>query len=288
MHIERREILNIMYIIIGSFIISIGINMFLLPNKISTGGVTGIATIIYYLYNIPVSILVIVINLPLFLIAFKKLGFRFCSKALLGTISLSIFINLTQSINNITWLNLSGDLFLGSIFGGIILGIGNSIVFKGEGSTGGTDLLAQIIYKQRMTASLGQLILSIDAVIVTATIIAFKNLDYGLYSVVAMYLSKKVIDILFDGVDRSKVIRIISKKGNELADNIISKTDRGVTINPSVIGKYTGDIYDEVICIVNTSEVPKVKRIIREVDGEAFTYISNTNEVLGTGFKSNK
>lgn len=282
---NKKEILNIVLVILGSFLIAIGVNVFLLPNKISTGGATGVATIIYYLYNIPVSILVIVINFPLFVIALKNIGFKFCAKALLGTAMLAIFIHLTQGLKHISWLDMSGDLFLGSIFGGIMLGIGNSLVFKGEGSTGGSDLLAQIIYKKRMASSLGQIILSIDALIILTTIIAFKNLDFGLYSVVAIYLSKKTVDILFEGVSRSKVITIISKNGNKLADEIIKKTDRGVTINTPVIGKYTGGIYDEVMCVVNTSEIPKVKRIIREIDEKAFTYISNTTEVLGIGFK---
>lgn len=282
---RRKEILNIVLVILGSFLIAIGVNVFLLPNKISTGGATGIATIIYYLYNIPVSILVLVINFPLFVIALKNIGFKFCTKALIGTTMLAIFIHLTQGLKHISWLDMSGDLFLGSIFGGIMLGIGNSLVFKGEGSTGGSDLLAQIIYKKRMASSLGQIILSIDALIILTTIIAFKNLDFGLYSVVAIYLSKKTVDILFEGVSRSKVITIISKNGNKLADEIIKKTDRGVTINTPVIGKYTGEKYDEVMCVVNTSEIPKVKRIIKEIDEKAFTYISNTTEVLGIGFK---
>ena len=179
-----KEVINIVYIALGCLVMAIAINLLLLPNKISTGGATGVATITYYIFNIPVSLMILIINIPLFLVALKTIGFKFCSKALLGTGLLSLFIQLTEQIVNVSWLNLSGDLFIGSIFGGLLLGIGNSLVFKGEGSTGGSDLLAQIIYKKRSTASLSSLILIIDTIVIISIIIAFKDLNYGLYSVV--------------------------------------------------------------------------------------------------------
>lgn len=280
-----KEIMNIVYITLGCLVMAIAINLLLLPNKISTGGATGVATITYYIFKIPVSFMILIINIPLFLVALKTIGFKFCSKALLGTGLLSLFIQLTESLINVSWLNLSGDLFIGSIFGGILLGIGNSLVFKGEGSTGGSDLLAQIIYKKRSTASLSGLILIIDTIVIISIIIAFKDLNYGLYSVVALYLSKKTIEILFEGLNYSKVITVITKKGHKMAEEIMKRTDRGVTLNPSVIGKYTDEIYDELICVVTMQEVPKLKRIIKEMDSKAFTYISSANEVLGIGFK---
>lgn len=281
----KKEILNYTYIIIGCVIVALAINIFLIPNKITTGGANGIATIVYYLFNVPVSLTVIIVNIPLFIIALKNIGFRFCSKAIIGTLLLSLFIFLTDNFKNISWLNFSNDLFLSSIFGGIMLGLGMSIVFKGEGSTGGSDLLAQIIYKKRNASSLGQLILIIDTVVITMLVIAFKNINYGMYSVVALYLSKKTIDIIFEGVGTTKIVTIITKEGEKISKEIIEKTDRGVTMIPKVIGKYTNEEYSEVISIVNTSDIPKVKAIIKREDSKAFVYISNTNEVLGLGFK---
>lgn len=281
----KKEILNYTYIIIGCVIVALAINIFLIPNKITTGGANGIATIVYYLFNVPVSLTVIIVNIPLFIIALNNIGFRFCSKAIIGTLLLSLFIWLTNNFKNISWLNFSNDLFLSSIFGGIMLGLGMSIVFKGEGSTGGSDLLAQIIYKKRNASSLGQLILIIDTVVITMLVIAFKNINYKMYSVVALYLSKKTIDIIFEGVGTTKIVTIITKEGEKISKEIIEKTDRGVTMIPKVIGKYTNEEYSEVISIVNTSDIPKVKAIIKREDSKAFVYISNTNEVLGLGFK---
>lgn len=284
--IISKEILKYIYVVLGCFVLSLAINVFLLPNKISTGGATGVSTILYYIYNVPMSLGILVINIPLFLISLKTIGFKFCAKALAGILLLSGFVELTRNINNLYWINIQKDFFLGSIFGGIMLGIGNTLVFKGEGSTGGTDLLAQLIYKKRTASSLGQIMLVIDVFIVMATTIAFKNLNCGLYSIVTLYLSKQTIDILFEGVNYTKVINIVTKKGNEIADDIIKKTDRGVSIDNGIVGKYTGEKYSKVICVVNRSEVYKIKNIIKEIDKNAFTYISNASEVLGTGFKN--
>lgn len=281
----KKNIINYIYIIIGCLIVATSINIFLIPNKITTGGANGVATVIYYLFKIPVSLTILLLNLPLFIIALKNIGLKFCSKAIVGTVFLAVFIWLTDILRTVSWLSFSEDLFLTSIFGGITMGVGMSIVFKGEGSTGGSDLLAQIIYKKRNASSLGQIILLIDTVVITILVIAFKDINYGLYSVVSLYLSKKTIDIMFEGIGSTKVITIITRKGEEIAKEIIQKTDRGVTINANVIGKYTDRKYDQVISIVNTSDLSKIKKIIKKIDKTSFVYISNTSEVLGLGFK---
>lgn len=281
----KKNIINYIYIITGCLIVAMSINIFLIPNKITTGGANGVATVIYYLFKIPVSLTILLLNLPLFIIALKNIGLKFCSKAIVGTVFLAVFIWLTDILRTVSWLSFSEDLFLTSIFGGITMGVGMSIVFKGEGSTGGSDLLAQIIYKKRNASSLGQIILLIDTVVITILVIAFKDINYGLYSVVSLYLSKKTIDIMFEGIGSTKVITIITRKGEEIAKEIIQKTDRGVTINANVIGKYTDRKYDQVISIVNTSDLSKIKKIIKKIDKTSFVYISNTSEVLGLGFK---
>lgn len=281
----KKNIINYIYIITGCLIVATSINIFLIPNKITTGGANGVATVIYYLFKIPVSLTILLLNLPLFIIALKNIGLKFCSKAIVGTVFLAVFIWLTDILRTVSWLSFSEDLFLTSIFGGITMGVGMSIVFKGEGSTGGSDLLAQIIYKKRNASSLGQIILLIDTVVITILVIAFKDINYGLYSVVSLYLSKKTIDIMFEGIGSTKVITIITRKGEEIAKEIIQKTDRGVTINANVIGKYTDRKYDQVISIVNTSDLSKIKKIIKKIDKTSFVYISNTSEVLGLGFK---
>lgn len=276
---------NLIYMVIGTAISAIAVNVFFTPAKISTGGASGIGVILFNVYKIPVSITVLALNIPLFVIALKSIGVKFSTNAIIGTLLLSLMIQLTTPISNVTWLNFSDDLFLSSIFGGIFMGLGLALVFKGEGSTGGSDLLAQIIYKKRSTASIGQLLLLIDTAIIILTIIAFRSVLNGLYSIIALYIANKVIDIVFEGINNSKAINIITKKGDKIAKKIIEELDRGVT-TAKCTGEYTKGEYMHIVTVVENSQVQMVKRIVRELDTKAFIYITPAQEVLGTGFKT--
>ena len=282
---ENNKILQIILLCLGTLILSVAINLFIIPNNLSTGGASGIAIIIYYIYKVPVGFTVLLLNIPLFVIALKDLGLKFCSKAIIGTVLLSAFIELTKNITSL--ILIQKDMFLSSIFGGLLNGIGLSLVFKSDSSTGGSDLLAQIIYKKRQLSSIGQILLVIDIVVILANSLVFKTITTALYSVIALYISKKTTDVIFEGVNNTKAVNIISKKGEEISREIIDKTDRGVTIS-KCIGMYTNEEYTHVISVVTMSELPKVKRIVRMLDKTAFIYISNTKEVLGLGFKINE
>ena len=281
---ENNKVIQIVLLGFGALILAIAINLFYIPNNLSTGGASGIALIIYYLYNFPVGLTVILINIPLFIIALKDLGWRFCSKAIIGTALLSVLIEVTSGIKNV--VNIEHDLFLGCIFGGLLNGIGLSLVFKADGSTGGSDLLAQIIYKKRPISSIGQILLIIDSLVIISNAVVFNSVSVALYSVIALYISKKTTDIIFEGVNYTKVVNIISKEGEKIANEIIKQTDRGVTIC-ECIGVYTNEEYIHVISIVTVPQLPLVKKIVKSVDKKAFTYISDTREVLGLGFKQN-
>lgn len=281
---ENNKFIQIIFLLIGILILAIAINLLFLPNNLSTGGASGIALVIYYLYKVPVGLTVIIINIPLFIIALKNIGWKFCSKAIIGTVLLSIFIEITSSITNI--IKIEQDLFLGCIFGGLLNGIGLSFVFKADGSTGGSDLLAQIIYKKRPISSIGQILLIIDSIVIITNAIVFNSISIALYSVIALFISKKTTDIIFEGVNYTKAVNIISKYGDKIAKEIIEKTDRGVTTS-KCIGVYTNEQYIHVISVVTVPQLPLVKRIVKNIDKGAFIYISNTREVLGLGFKEN-
>lgn len=277
--------MDIVNLVLGTLLVAVAINVFFTPNKISTGGASGVGIILYYLYEIPVSFWVLVINIPLFIISLKELGFKFCLKALIGTGMLIVLLELTMPLAK--YINISNDLFISSIFGGLINGLGLSLVFRADGSTGGSDLLAQIIYKKRSASSIGSILLVIDTFVIVANAIVFKSITTALYSVVALYISKQTTDIAFEGVNYTKAVNIITKKGEEIAKEILEKTERGVTIS-ECIGIYTGEKYTHVISVMTIPQLPRVKRIVKEIDSTAFVYISNTNEVLGLGFKENK
>lgn len=281
---ESNKIIQIILLVLGTLILSIAINLFFITNGLSTGGASGIALIIYHLYKMPVGLTVILINIPLFVIALKDLGWKFCSKAIIGTVLLSIFIELTSNISNV--IQIQYDLFLGAIFGGLLNGIGLSLVFKADGSTGGSDLLAQIIYKKRPISSIGQILLVIDTFVIITNAIVFNSISIALYSVIALFISKKTTDVIFEGINYTKAVNIISKDGERIAKEIIDKTDRGVTISKCT-GVYTNEEYTYVISIVTVPQLPMVKKIARSIDKGAFIYISDTREVLGLGFKQN-
>lgn len=281
----KTKIMDATNLILGTLLVASAINIFFIPNKISTGGASGVGIILYYLYEIPVSFWVLVINIPLFIISLKELGFRFCLKALIGTGLLIILLELTVPLTK--YIDISNDLFIASIFGGLINGLGLSLVFRADGSTGGSDLLAQIIYKKRSASSIGSILLVIDTIVIVANAIVFNSILTALYSVVALYISKQTTDIVFEGVNYTKAVNIVTQKGEEIAREILNKTERGVTIS-ECIGIYTGEKYTHVISVMTIPQLPKVKRIVKEIDRTAFVYISNTNEVLGLGFKENK
>lgn len=281
---ESNKFVQMVLLVLGTLILAVAINLLFLPNSLSTGGASGIALIIYYLYKVPVGFTVILLNIPLFIIALKDLGWKFCSKAIIGTVLLSVFIEITSGIVNL--VNIEQDLFLGCIFGGLLNGIGLSLVFKGDGSTGGSDLLAQIIYKKRPISSIGQILLVIDSLVIITNAIVFNSISIALYSVIALYISKKTTDVIFEGVNYTKAVNIISKEGDRIAREIIEKTDRGVTAS-KCIGVYTNEEYTHVISVVTVPQLPAVKKIVKSIDKGAFIYISNTREVLGLGFKQN-
>ena len=281
---ESNKMIQVLLLILGTLILAVAINLFFLNNNLSTGGASGIALIVYYLYKVPVGLTVILINIPLFIIALKDLGWKFCSKAIIGTVLLSVFIEITSGVKNI--IQIEKDLFLGCIFGGLLNGIGLSLVFKADSSTGGSDLLAQIIYKKRPISSIGQILLVIDTFVILTNALVFNSISIALYSVIALFISKKTTDIIFEGVNYTKAVNIISKEGDKIAKEIIDKTDRGVTTS-ECIGVYTNEKYIHVISVVTVPQLPMVKKIVRSIDKGAFIYISDTREVLGLGFKQN-
>lgn len=282
----KNIIKEIILIITGTFIMTIGINLFLLSNELTTGGATGIATITYYLFNMPVGLMVLMINIPLFIIAIFKLGIRFCIRSIFATGMFTVFLDIIQFES---WLNLtSTDLIISSIFGGIFVGLGISLVFKAGASTGGSDLVAQILSNRKgVKLNISSIMLIIDSIILLMLLIAFKNLNNVLYSIIAIYIQNKIIDLVFDGINFSRIANIITDGNNNIIKDINEKLQRGVTVYEAT-GGYTGDKKINVTCVINLYEMGKLKSIITDNDKEAFTYITSANEVYGNGFKKYK
>lgn len=285
--IRARKILdftkNFILIVLGAYLISLSINMFLLPHKMTTGGASGIATILYYLSNIPMGITILAINLPLFVIAIVKLGKKFVIKTIFSTVLLSVFLELFKYDQVIQTTQI--DLLMSCIFGGIISGIGLSLTFKAGASSGGSDLLANIIYKLTKIQSLSKVLMGIEIVIISGVIICFKDINLGLYSIIALFISTKVIDVIFDGIYNTKVATIITKKGDQIVESILSELGRGATITNS-IGAHSGEENTTITCVITRNQIASLKQTIRDNDNRAMMYITNANEAIGKGFKS--
>lgn len=275
----KKVILEILGTVIGSFVMALGVSLFLLPNQLSSGGVAGVATITYYLLNIPMGTMILLINIPLFLISILKVGKYFFIKSLIGTATLSFFIDILDKFEPLT-----EDRFLACVYGGIILGIGTAILLKVNSSTGGSDLVSYLAKKYKPTVQAGNIIVIVDIIIVGLNMIFLKEIEIGLYSAIAIYLMGKMIDILFEGIDFTKLMIIISDKNEEIYEQIKDKVERGTT---GLYGKgmYTGKEKLVLMCAAYRNDVAKIKMIARKVDPRCFIVITNSREVVGQGFE---
>jgi len=278
-------------IFIGTTIGAFGINIFLVPYKIAAGGVTGLSTIIYYLIDkvIPLGIIILIINVPLFIFGFIILGYKHMLKIIYATIIFTVVIDASQSFLNDMANTLIGtsaniDLLLFALFGGAIMGIGLGIVYRFESNTGGVDLLAEILRKKGVSLSMGQTMFVFDAIIVITAGIVFKSILLGMYAIIVILVFSKVVDIILEGVGFAKGMYIISDKYQEISDKILNEMDRGVTGIKSV-GKYTNTQREMLFCVTRAKQVGKIKNIIKEIDPEAFVVLTDVREVLGEGFQ---
>ncbi|MFC7392284.1 YitT family protein [Scopulibacillus cellulosilyticus] len=276
--LDPKVILFLEYleILIGATIVGLVFNLFLLPNKIAAGGVSGISTILFGLFHWNPSYVQWAFNIPLFFLGIILLGKEFSIKTLVGTAFLPLVIYLTEDIQPITYNHL-----LGALFGGIGLGFGLGIVFRGKGSTGGTALIGQIIHKYTRL-SLGICMVMIDGSIVVLSAFVF-SLEQALYAIISIYLSGKMIDVVQVGLSYNKLALIISEKEEEIRQVIFAEIDRGVT-KIAGIGGYTNTARPILMCVLDQSELTKLKQLVNRVDPAAFVIISNSVEVLGEGF----
>ena len=285
MHIEekfnlKKIVIEIIGTIVGSLVMAFGVAQFLLPNQLSSGGISGVATITYYLFNIPMGTMILLINIPLFLFSMFKIGKTFFIKSLIGTVSLSVFIDILDKFKPLT-----EDRFLACVYGGIIIGLGTAILLKVNSSTGGSDLISYIAKKYNPTIKSGNTILLIDAVIVTLNMLLFKEIEIGLYSAIAIYLMGKIIDIVFEGVYFTKLLLIVSNESEKIAKEIVEKVQRGVT---GLYGKglYTNENKIVLMCAASRRDIGKIKLIARSIDQKSFIIVTNSREVVGLGFKN--
>lgn len=276
-----KKIIDLLGITLGAFLIALSIDVFLAPNKLVGGGVSGIAIILYYIFKSPVGITMLLLNIPIFILGIKILGSSFGFKTLYGTFMLSFFVDLL----NLFKLPIIKDPIIATVYGGILGGLGLGIVFKYGGSTGGTDILAQV-FSHFSGLNLGQSLLIIDGIIVLSAGFIF-DFVLALYALLVIFIQGYSIDLVQQGLSYTKAALIFSDRPRDIGEKILKELGRGVTVFYGM-GLYTGKEREILYCVVSQSEVGRLKEIIHKNDPKAFVVITPAHEVLGEGFKSFK
>ena len=279
-----KKIYPILTILLGAAIYAFGLTYFVVPHHLFEGGATGITLITFYLFKIPVSLMNLLINIPLFILAWKIFGAKSLYSSLLGTLALSAWLAFFERIP--LHIDLQGDLLITALIAGILLGIGLGIIFNAGGTTGGTDILARILNKYTHI-SMGKLLFILDFCILMLILLIFKDLRLVSYTLLFDFIVSRVIDLIGEGGYAGKGFMIITKCPDHLAKAINDDLGRGVTFI-SGQGYYSQKDLKIIYCIVSRNEIVKMKEMIHRIDPQAFITITEAHEILGEGFTFEK
>ncbi|MEF3305177.1 YitT family protein [Paenibacillus sp. GYB003] len=261
----------------GCLIIALSFNVFLNPNQIASGGVSGISTIVQHLFGIEPAVMQWVFNIPLFILGMLFLGGQFGLKTAIASVVLPLFVLLTRDVGPLTT-----NALLATIYGGIGIGAGLGIVFRGRGSTGGLDSAAQLIHKWT-GVGYGIAVAILDGAVILTAGIVFSP-EKALYALIGLFVTTKTIDIVQTGFRYSKVAFIMSKETEAIRQAVLFELDRGLTLLAGQ-GGYTGENRPTMMVVVSQTEVTRLKTIVRSVDPNAFVILADASEVLGEGFR---
>lgn len=274
--------LDALFFLLGSLLYAVSVNVFSAPNNIAPGGFTGIATMLNYLFGLPIGAVILVMNVPFFILGAVQLGKKFLAKVIVATIMSSVVIDLTAPFMPA----YRGDMMLCCIFGGILSGAGLALIFLRGGATGGTDLIAKLVSKYVRFISLAHLLLIADIVVVLTTISVYRTIESPLYAFIFIFVTTKVIDMVMYGNDSGtgKMMFIISQKNQEIKKHILEEMDRGVTELKSR-GGYSGIEGEVLLCAVRRGEMHRTLDIVKRTDNRAFVIVGDAHEITGEGFK---
>lgn len=263
-------------ILLGCLIAGAAYPLFMTPNRIAPGGITGIATILNHLLRWPVGTVSLVLNIPLFLIGYRSMGKIFAFRSLVATVFFSLFIDI------LPLRPMTTDPLLGTLYGGVMLGVGLGMIMRGGATTGGTDMIARMIHKRFQFISVGSILFTIDFAVVTAAGFLIGTTE-ALYALINIFLTAKVMDVIIIGFSSNKACFVISDRWEQISARILKEMDRGVTQLISR-GAYTGKERPTLLCVISRSEIMAFKRILREEDENAFVIIVEAHEAIGDGF----
>lgn len=282
---ERLRLKQLVPIFIGTAVYAFGLHYFVISNELMEGGITGVALLLNYAFDLPPSYTTLLLNVPLFLIGWRALGKGALAFSIFGTVSLSFFLWVMERLIQRNWIEpftTQQDFFLATLYAGVTLGTGLGIVFRYGGTTGGSDIIARLANKWKGW-SIGRVILALDAIIIGAAIFYIPR-EKILYTMVAVFIASKMIDFIAEGAYAAKAFTVVSDRSGELAQLITKEMDRGVTLLQAK-GAYSQQNKEVVYCVVARSEMRQIQSLIKAVDPKAFIIINDVHDVLGEGFK---
>lgn len=290
-----NEIMNYTLILIGAVLIAFSYVLFLSPNKITAGGIGGVAVTLHHLFNIPMGLLIFAMNLPLFIIGVKFLGKMYGIRTMLGIFLVSFLVDLFDGkyVSFIKFEALEVDMIIAALFGGLLIGAGLGLMFRGKGSSGGTDIIAQILGRYTsFTPGMAFLFMDFFIITISGLLLGFLNHTEGsanyweliFYGLITLYISSRVVDVVLQGISTSKSVQIISQKNVEIRNYIHKEMNRGATVIPAY-GSYTNVTKEIIYVIITRKELTKLKEYISKLDSNAFMIVMDTHQVIGYGFR---
>ncbi|MBQ6570103.1 MAG: YitT family protein [Clostridia bacterium] len=277
----KKIISDILYFIAGSFVFGVGTEALNAPNHIAPGGLTGISTVINYLCPVlSIGTMFFVLNIPLFLLGYKRAGKEFIIRSFIGSLSTSVAIDVIKYVGFPVY---KGNTLLAAIYGGLFIGVGMSLIFMAGGTTGGSDIVAILLAKKFKHISMSRFLLIVDCIVITVAALIYRELEAALYSAIALFVSTKVIDVALYGLDKNKLLFIVTDKKEELSEAITTQLTRGMTILNGT-GAYTGTHKNVIMCAVRRNEVYKARDIVGKCDPGAFMIVGDVDQIMGEGF----
>lgn len=277
----REDARGALMIVLGTAINAIGFSFITFPNSIVAGGVTGVAQIIHHFTSLPVGMTGMVLNIPLFVLAWRVFGLKFLLASLLGLVSSSVFIDLFDLLN----VCLTDDLLLAAVYGGLVKGFGLGLVYRTGGTTGGADIGARMLRRRYPHVNFGTLSLALDAAVVVCYAVAVQKVDAAMYTVITMFVSSRVVNLVLYGAMNSSVCYIVTIRPREIAEAVSQSLHRGATLLRAE-GAYTGEERFVVLCVIRRREIAALKRIITRIDDRSFVIVTSSHEIFGKNFSS--
>ena len=279
LRITKDLLLQYALIVVGSLVFALGQLYFIKPLHIPMGGVSGLALVSNYLWNLPIGVVSIVLNIPLFFLGWRTMGREFFLKTAFGTVVSSIFVDALAGVVPA----FDGEMLIAALYGGLVMGAGFGLLFRAGGTSGGTDIIAKWLNRQR-DIPIGTTNLSINVVVIVGSALIYGNIDSALYAMITSYVTSMIIDKMVYGMDAQKSAMIITSRPEAVSHAVMEELHRGCT-GMDATGMYTGDKRTVLICAVRRHETGTLKKLILEQDEHAFMLISNISEVFGRNFK---